>query len=222
MIHEETTFFPMLQFWGLSGKGKTWLIKMFLDIFNMDGPGYTGINGLNSGVAFSRKLAYYVSLPMCIDEIRNDDVTAEWYGTFREWYNRNGRAISAKEGNGIKIYPVLSTIIFGGEDQFSDPATRQRSISVRVRKNNREMVKSFKVLDDNRSKIHAIGYEWILGYASIPRAKLMEEFSIFEKFLKKNNVDERQARNWAVVGIFANKLCKEYVRSITTWRTWLR
>ena len=39
---------------------------------------------------------------------------------------------------------------------------------------------------------------------------MLEEFDIFEKFLRKNSVEPRQARNWAVVGIFANMLCKEY------------
>lgn len=209
-IFDKFGFFPHLQFWGTSGKGKSWLIKMFLDIFNMDGIGYSGINGLNSGVAFSRKLAYYTSLPMCIDEIRNDELTGDWYGSFREWYNRSGRAIGTKEGSGIRVFDINSTIIFGGEDQFTDPATRSRCISLRVRKNNREMVRSFKVLEEHRNDMNAIGYEWILGYSSIDKSKLIEEFLIFERFLKKNNVESRQARNWATVGIFANRLCKEY------------
>jgi len=209
-IFDKTRFFPHLQFWGGMGRGKSWLIKMFLDMFNMEAPAYTSIVNLNSGVAFSRKMAYYTSLPMCIDEIRNDQLTTDWYGAFRSWYDRAGRAIGTKEGFGIKMFPVRSTLIFGGEDLFSDPATRSRCVPVRLRKNNRELVKSFKVLEDNRGKINAIGYEWILGYRDIKRKDLYEEFEVFEKFLTKNSVDSRQARNWAIVGVFANKLCKEY------------
>jgi 5S rRNA maturation endonuclease (ribonuclease M5) len=213
-VHSETLFdklqlFPHLQLWGGMGKGKSWIIKMFLDMFNMEGPGYTSISSLNSGVAFSRKMAYYTSLPMCIDEIRNDQLTLDWYSAFRSWYDRAGRSVGAKDF-GVKTSYVRSTFMFGGEDLFGDPATRSRCIPVRLRKNNREMVKSFKILDDCRPDIHAIGYEWILGYKDIERSKLLEEVSVFEKFLVKAGVESRQARNWAVVGVFANKLCKEY------------
>lgn len=209
-LFDKIRFFPHLQFWGGMGRGKSWLIKMFLDMFNMEAPAYTSIVNLNSGVAFSRKMSYYTSLPMCIDEIRNDQLTTDWYGAFRSWYDRSGRAIGTKEGFGIRMFPVRSTLIFGGEDLFGDPATRSRCVPVRLRKNNREIVKSFKILEDNRNDMNAIGYEWILGYKDIDKIKLIEEFMIFEKFLKKNSVDARQARNWAVVGIFANRLCKEY------------
>lgn len=209
-LYEHLRFFPHLQFCGTSGKGKSWLMRMFMDIFNMEAPGYTSVNMLNSGVAFSRKMAYYTSLPMCIDEIRNDLLTTDWYGAFRSWYDRSGRAIGTKEGFGIKVFPVRSTTIFGGEELFSDPATRSRCIPVRIRRNNRELVKSFKVLEDNRNNVSAIGYEWILGYKDIDKTKLIEEFKVFEDFLKTKSVDPRQARNWAAVGIFADRLCQEY------------
>ena len=209
-LFDRIRFFPHLQFFGGMGRGKSWLIKMFLDMFNMEAPAYTSIVNLNSGVAFSRKMSYYTSLPMCIDEIRNDQLTVDWYGAFRSWYDRSGRAIGTKEGFGIRMFPVRSTLIFGGEDLFTDPATRSRCIPIRLRKNNRETIKSFKVLEDNRHEINAIGYEWILGYKDIEKSKLLEDFSIFEKFLLKSAVESRQARNWAVVGVFANMLSKEY------------
>jgi 5S rRNA maturation endonuclease (ribonuclease M5) len=210
VLFEHMRFFPHLQFWGTHGGGKTYLTKMFLDIFNMGECGYTAVNGLNSGVAFSRKMAYYTSLPMCIDEIRNDQMTSEWYGSFRSWYDRAGRSVGTKEGFGVKVSPVRSTTIFGGEDQFSDPATRSRCIPVRIRKNNRETVKSFKVMEQYRGDINAIGYEWILDFKNIKKSALIEEFTIIEKYLKKSGTESRQARNWAAVAIFANKLAKEF------------
>jgi hypothetical protein len=39
---------------------------------------------------------------------------------------------------------------------------------------------------------------------------LMEEFDVIDKYLRKSSIDSRQTRNWAIVGIYANKLCKEY------------
>ena len=210
VLFEHMRFFPHLQFWGTHGGGKTYLTKMFLDIFNMGEAGYSAVNGLNSGVAFSRKMAYYTSLPMCVDEIRNDQMTSDWYGSFRSWYDRAGRSVGTKEGFGVKVSPVRSTTIFGGEDQFSDAATRSRCIPVRIRKNNRETVKSFKTMEQYRGDINAIGYEWILGFKNIKKKELIEEFTTFEKYLKKAGTESRQARNWAAVAIFATRLAKEY------------
>lgn len=210
MIQSNTVkFFPMLQFWGQAGKGKTYFIRLFLDIFNMDGCGYTGISSLNSGVAYSRKLAYYSGLPMCIDEIRNDDVAAKWSNHFREWYNRQGRTVGDKDGK-ITGTPILSTIMFGGEDKFMDPATQQRCIPIRIRKNNRETVDSFRTLQSTRTRVHDIGYQWLLDFHKISQEEILADFNLFETFLKKSGVDERQAQNWAVIGIFANRICREY------------
>jgi len=210
MIHRETGFFPHIHCWGAYGKGKTWIMKFLLDIFDMSGPGFQGLSSLNSGVAFSRKMAYYTSLPICIDEIRNNKETADWYGTFRELYTRDGRSIGARDGFGVKVSPVNTTIMFCGEDAFHDPATRSRCISIRLRKNRREMVNSFKVLDRCKGDVASIGYEWILNYGNISKEKLIEEFQVFRSFLTKTGIDSRQAGNWAVAGVFANKLCQEY------------
>jgi hypothetical protein len=207
---KEKHLFPQLQFFGASGHGKSWIIKMLLDIFNMEAPAYTTIANLNSGVAFSRKMAYYISLPMCIDEIRGDTVTTTWYDSFRSWYDRAGRVIGTKEGSGIRTFDVNSTLIFGGEDLFTDPATRSRVIPIRVRKNGRDTVKAFKVLEEHRADVYAVGYEWILNYKDITKRELMEEFDVIDKYLRKSSIDSRQTRNWAIVGIYANKLCKEY------------
>lgn len=206
----EKHLFPQLQFFGLSGQGKSWIIKMLLDIFNMEAAAYTTVANLNSGVAFSRKMSYYVSLPMCIDEIRSDVVTMSWYDAFRSWYDRAGRTIGTKEGSGIRTFDVNSTLIFGGEDLFTDPATRARVIPIRLRKNGRDMISSFKVLESRRTEVNAIGYHWILSYGSISRRELLEEFNVIDKYLRSSGIDPRQTRNWAIVAIYANKLCREY------------
>lgn len=209
-LFDHLRFFPHFQFWGIQGKGKTTLIKLMLSIFNMSDPAYTTISSLNSGVAFARKMSYYCSLPMCIDEIRGDSLTSDWYSSFRSWYDRSGKAIGTKEGSGIRVFPVNSTTIFGGEDLFSDPATRARCIPIRIRSNNRETVRSFKVMEEYWDELNAIGYEWILGYKDINKKKLIEELTAFERFLHTSGVDSRQARNWASVAIFSIRLAKDH------------
>ena len=209
-LYEYLRFFPHFQYWGIQGRGKTTLIKLMLSLFNMSDPGYTTISSLNSGVAFSRKMAYYTSLPMCIDEIRSDGLTTDWYSSFRSWYDRSPKAIGAKEGNGVRIFPIRSTLIFGGEDLFQDPATRARCLPIRIRKTNRETVNSFKVMEENWMDLHAIGYDWILGYKDIDPKNLISELQSYERFLHSNGVDSRQARNWGAIAIFSSRLNQEF------------
>ena len=209
-VFEHFGFFPHLHFWGSAGKGKTYIIKMLLDIFAMEPTGYTGVSSLNSGVSFSRRMAFNTSLPMCIDEIRSDDVTADWYGAFRLWYNREGRTVSAKEGNGTKTSAVNCTIVFGGEDVFADPATRSRVIPIRIRQNNREMVSSFKIMESLKGDLNAIGYEWLLNFGATDVPTLKKDFDEKEAYFRTNGVEPRQARNWAAVATFAEKLKAEY------------
>lgn len=214
-IHSNTIFaefnrFPHLQFWGVTGKGKSYFLKLMLDLFNMHQAGYSSIGNLNSGVATSRKMSYYCSLPLGVDEIRADSTALEWSPTFRGWYDRIPRTIGTKEGNGIKSFPINSTTVFNGEDLFTDDATRSRCIQVRIRSVGRELVKSYQILVDNTSDMHAIGYDWILGYKDVNKKKLVEEINTYIKFLSSNGVNARSSFNWACVGVFAARLTKAY------------
>jgi 5S rRNA maturation endonuclease (ribonuclease M5) len=203
-------FFPLLMIWGTHAKGKSFFVTLLLSLLDMQSS-RIGIGHLNTGVSFFRKGQNYNSLPMGIDEIKSDKLATEWSGRFRLLYDRIGRSVANKNNtSGTKDIKVRSTFIFSGEDQFQDPATRSRCIPIRIRKTNRETVHSFKVLEDNIPLAKAIGQEWILESLDIPKTQILEEFKMWTSTLVSQKIDSRQARNWAVVSVFANRLSKEF------------
>jgi 5S rRNA maturation endonuclease (ribonuclease M5) len=102
LMFKKVQGFPFLFFWGKHGQGKTVIAKWIAAIYNMDESGYATLPQLRSGVGFGRKIAYYSSLPVIMDEIRADGATIEQYGTIRSWYQRSGRSLGTKEGVGWK------------------------------------------------------------------------------------------------------------------------
>ena len=207
-IFKASGSFPFLYLWGRNGKGKTIILRWLLSIYGMGEAGFNTTSQLNSGVGFSRKLAYYASLPMCIDEIRIKD-TQDWYSAFRAWWQRVGRTVASKEGFGVRDTPVRSTILFGGEDQFVDPATRQRCIPIRIRINGRETAESYNWIKIAVDDFHNIGFDWIVEAGKRDFAKIYGEMKELKGVLKKNGISDRTADNWTIAGYFGLELGKE-------------
>ena len=210
-IYDAIGHFPFLYQWGKGGRGKTTIQKWLLAFFDMDGPGWTPANQLNSGVSFSRKLSYYSSLPMNVDEVKLERSIMEMYGTFRSWYNRGGRSVAAEGGFGIRTQAVRSSIMFGGEDQFADPSTRQRCIHLRIPKQGREEVDSYKWIDSRRRDLPAIGYHWIQGAGSTSVKDIIAEVKRLDGLLRENGISSRTSLNWAIVAYFGIKLAEKYI-----------
>jgi 5S rRNA maturation endonuclease (ribonuclease M5) len=210
MIHIQEGFFPYLLLWGTHGKGKSTIIKWLLSIFDMAESGYTTLDQLNTGVSFSRKLGYYSCLPTAIDEIRASPEMEKWVGTFRSWYNRTGRAISDKEGFGVKETPVRSTVIFGGQDQVMDGAARSRYIPIRIPVLGRELVKSYAWFNANKKLLPSIAYEWISTYSSITEEDLLKETNALDEIILKLGASNRTSKIWSCIGLFGVRLTEEF------------
>ena len=203
-------FFPFLYFYGRFGKGKSTLLKWIMTLFNMEDSGYSTLPQFNSGVSFTRKLAYYSTVPMCMDEIRADRTTTEKYGTFRAWYDRAGRATGMREGAGVKEWPVRATLMFAGEAQFNDDATRARCIPIKVPRQGRETKKTYDWINGKSNQLRAIGYHWIVNYSKISKETLVKEFGEVSSILQKEGLSDRSARNWSLTAIFALRLVEKY------------
>lgn len=208
---KETGFFPFLYYWGNKSKGKSTIIKWLMSILNVDGCCYTTVDQLNSGVSFNRKMSYYASLPMCIDEVRSDRTTVEWYGTFRSWYERTGKTIGVRDNFGVKDQPVRSTLIFGGQDQFTDPATRNRCIPIRVTAGGRELVKTYQWFLNKSMDLRGIGYYWLKNYGKISDSTLIREYKNFDTVMRNAGIEGRTSKNWAMVVPFALRLTERYM-----------
>jgi 5S rRNA maturation endonuclease (ribonuclease M5) len=216
-IYSNTIFslnksFPYLFLWGTKGKGKTSIAKWIQDFYDMRDCGYTSVPQLKSAVGWGRKVEYYSSLPVFIDEIRSDQETKEYVNLFRTYYDRTPRTMGVKDGFGVKTQEVRSCFMFVGEDLFEDPATRERCIPVRIPVNNRELTESYRWLEDRRHLFSGVVYHWILDSVDEDMDKLKDEIRDLDKELvREANCSQRTSKNWAAIGVFAKRIADKYI-----------
>ncbi len=204
--------FPFLFVWGSNGEGKGTICSWLMDTYDMAHLGKTAISQLKSGVGFGRKAEYYGSLPLWIDEIRADKDTEEYISTFRSYYDRTPRTMGTKEGFGIKSQEIRSCFMFAGEDHFEDPATKERCITARITKLNREKKESFEWIDGQKHLLSALGYQWLMESVKEDHSKLKAEIKTLDReLILEAKCSARKSKNWAAIGVFAIRLAAKYM-----------
>lgn len=209
-IYDWRRDFPFLFLWGRHGRGKTYVAKWLAGIYGTDECGYTTISGMRRSAGFFRKLAYYSSLPVVVDEVRADRDTVEMYGTFRSWYQRSGRTLGTKEEFGIREQKVLSTFMFVGQDQFTDSALRQRCVPIRIPIHNRELEHSFRWIESRRSDLSAIGLSWILESSTVNFQEIIDEIQELNQELRNEGCPQRTSLNWALIAAFGRPIARKH------------
>lgn len=214
-VHSNTIFelnrgFPFLFLWGVNGKGKTTIAQWLQEFYDMRGPGYTSVPQLYSGKGLSRKVEYYSSLPILIDEVRSNKETQEHLGLFRSYYDRTSRTMGTRDGFGVKVQAVRSAFIFVGEDQFEDQATRQRCVSLRIAPTAGDQT-SYKWMEDHKHLFSGITYHWILEACDWNKEDLKDEIRALDKELIEAGCPQRTSKIWAAVGAFGIRLAQLYV-----------
>lgn len=207
-LFEAYGFFPFLFMWGRHAKGKTTLIKWVMATYGMQDIGYAALPNLGTGVGFSRNMSVFSSVPMCLDEVRADQQTKNFYGHFRAWYNRQGRTLGVK-GNQTKVHTqeVRSTLILGGQDVLTDAATRSRCIEVQIPTNNREMQESYVWMEQRVDDFRWIGFDWIQEAAGVEVGPLLESLRAHEKEIVADvHCDSRIAKHWAMISFFGQRI----------------
>ena len=211
-------FFPFLFIWGKYGGGKSGILKLLLAIYNMDELGSTTVGSLKSGVGFERKMAYYSSLPLGLDEVRNDRDTKENYPNFRKWFNREGRSMGSREDpNKIQQREVRSNIIFSGEEIIEESAIRSRNIPIRLAKmedSTRETEETYKNLSNAQKEgvLSAVGLYWIRQAAASNPKKVIETIKETKNRLKElcPDVRTRTLDIYSIVATFGQVLSHQY------------
>lgn len=209
--------FPFLFFWGVNGQGKSTVAKWITqDFFGINGHGSTSVPNLNSGVGWGRKSEYYASIPLFIDEVRSDDATRQKLGVFRSYYDREARTIANKDTDGVKNIRPRAVFVFNGEDQFEDPATRERCIPIRIPVKDRELQDSYRWMEEHKHLFTGILFHWILEFAEVMRdpelqEKLKSDIRTLDKALHKAGCSQRTSKNWAAIGVFGMRLAEQFV-----------
>jgi 5S rRNA maturation endonuclease (ribonuclease M5) len=202
--------FPFLMMWGTNGKGKTTLGKWLQNFFGTAEHGSTTVPQLKSGVGWGRKAEYYSCLPLMVDEVRSNDETRQYLGMFRAYYDREGRTLGTKADFGVRTQAVRAGFIFCGEDQFEDPATRERCIPLRIPAIGRETFESFKWFEDRAHLFTAVTYYRILDWCAADKDLVVRGIRELDRKLVAAGCPPRTSKNWAAIGFFAQQLATKF------------
>lgn len=205
-------FTPFLFLWGNKGVGKTSLIHWILGLYSMKTSGYDTLPNLRSGVGFERKLAYFASLPVCLDELRASREMADFTGRFRAWYNRSGRSMAGQGSKRIIQQVIRSNFIFGGQDMFGDDALRERCVVIRIPREGREMKESYQAITrlEATDSLSAIGFKWIKEAQTADYDEIIEGIDALTSTLLSSGCAQRTARVWACIAYFSKQLSERY------------
>lgn len=212
VIFRKNRSFPFLLIWGKTRGGKTTITGWLRSLYDMSEQGAVTVKTYGSGVSFARRLAYYGSLPMCIDELRGDQESVNIYSAFRSWYDRVPKTVGdLKNSSKVVEAPVRATLMLSGEDHLSDPAARNRCIPVRlVSDESREMRETYNWIEARKDWLPSIGYKWICDSGQVDKAELVRQLSEKEGYLRDKGINPRTAIIWSIVYIFGMKLCDAY------------
>lgn len=201
----------MLMFWGPHGDGKTTLAQWMHYLFGFSGGhGYTQTSQLKSAVGWMRQAEYYSSLPMILDEVRNDENTIPHLPMIRSWYDRSGRVMGVKDSFGVQTRKIRSNLFLAGEDLPEDPATKERCVILRVNKYGRERLVSYQWIQEHKLQLSAIGYRWILDSHKESMEEIIAGIREVDKELMASGCSSRISKNWAAIGYFAKRLGDKY------------
>lgn len=220
VIFQSQNFFPMLQLWGRHGKGKTTILQWLLATFDMyeHNKGYMTISTMEkSTVGFMRKVEYYSSLPVIVDELRADFKTREHYSMWRGMFNRAPRTLGTPRQGVVKVQKVRGNIGFGGQDAFSDAAMQSRCVSLKTSsmKSTTDSQRAYNWLSEEVDNFSRFGYHWVLESTRTNRNEMeanweeMKEL-INEHLPKGSDVGSRTKEIWKVIGWFAMRLMSTY------------
>lgn len=202
--------FPFLYLWGETQKGKSTIVTWLMNFFDMDRSGTIMMDTYGSGVSFSRKISFYASLPLCVDEMRTADAKmVELNGVFRRWYDRKGRSV-AKGDTNVTDQPVRSTFMLSGQDQFKDAATRSRAIPIRIGKSSREIIHSYAWISDRAANLHNVGFQLIMNSLTVDFDEMWAKVLTQVEVLREGGISSRTSILWGLIYAFSLEIIKDF------------
>lgn len=220
VIFQSQNFFPMLQLWGRHGKGKTTIMQWMLAMYDMleANKGYMVVSSMEkSTVGFQRKLEYYSSLPIVVDELRADFKTKEHYSMWRGMFNRAPRILGTPRQGVVKVQKVRGNIGFGGQDAFSDAALQSRCVSMKTSsmKSTPESQRAYNWLNEEVEYFSRFGYHWVMESTRTNKVDLEASWEAMKDLINDNlpkgsDIGSRTKEIWKVIGWFGMRFMETY------------
>ena len=187
--------FPFLFITGRRRSGKSTVAEWMMNLFGLENSGKQAAD--TTSVAIQRYMSYYSSLPLFIDEYRNDSKVTAKNGLFRNAYNRQSAGKGMKSEFGIREAKIRGGLIIAGEETPEDNALLTRCVVVPVSEG-RRIQNNFDWFTKNRAKLSAFAYE-ILKNRKAYSEKFLSRLLEDKREIAELTKDDRLAINRAVV-----------------------
>ena len=150
-IEDKYKLFPILFLYGNRGSGKTTIMRWLTSFFGQGEA--TKSLAASSPVGVSRLLSYYASLPLVVDDWRDDLASKKYVTLFLGVYNRQVGAKGIKEKFGLQQTDIRAALSVMGEEMISDNglATRCTNFYVPMERR-RECLEEVEAIIGNASK----------------------------------------------------------------------
>ena len=150
-----------------------------------------------TAVAIQRSMSYYSSLPLYVDEYRNDLKVTQKNGVFRCAYNRQSMGKGLKQEFGIREGKIRGTLLIAGEETPNDNALLTRCVTVLISESKRK-VNNFDWFIKNRTALSSFTYD-ILSHKKENLDRYLKRLVEDKDDIAKLMNDDRMAINKAVV-----------------------
>lgn len=160
--------FPILMIYGEKESGKSALADALYALFGFGMHVPTKNICISSVPGIYRGMSYYSSLPMRLDEYRNDEMDMKKKDSaMRGFYNRQGDA-KGKKAFGMRELPVRSTLFLIGEEKPEDPALVSRCVTIYLSKhnNNEKTANALRWIYRNEHHISNVTFQLLKQYQS--------------------------------------------------------
>lgn len=210
LIYDTYGYFPILFVSGDRSSGKSSLIRLALSSI-----GYKGAGDSNDStpIGINRELANTFSLPYWIDEYRNDKQGQKHEANIRRIYDRQTRTKGQKSLDNETIQTEINgTLIFSGQAEITDTATRSRLIAIQLKEKDKINPELFQSVDTQEGRNALSGLaRLMISNKNIDDKELLKRFDDTKKLLQRELVGGvadigRLSSNYALAYVFTGLL----------------
>lgn len=194
-MFNEAGCFPILFLTGKRSSGKSHVAKWLMHFFGIETEGIQAQD--TTPVGLQRYLGYYSSLPVFVDEYRNNDKVTNKNGVIRNTYNRQSAIKGIKSDFGVRVAPIRGTMIIAGQELPRDNAIMTRSIVVQVTEAKRSLDNPFNWFTKNKPLFSNVAYQ-ILGNLKDNKNRFVQKYHEAKDYFSTIS-DDRKASNYGCV-----------------------
>jgi len=198
MFYNKKKWFPILMLHGKKESGKSVMANWLMSMIGLRDclPEFLAPGG-TSGVGLSRKLAYYSSLPVFVDDYgKNKEISDKFHSFFVGIFNRSSSTKGIKEDFGVRRVIIRGCMLLAGEYCPNDPALASRIVSIELTERERN-TKYYKDLLKLEPQFACIGLDW-LKRRNVDFERFMVNYDSIESQIANDISSPRQASVWAV------------------------